>query len=54
MANANVGKEITKTKASESDKSQAQTKPGSTWRKQPSVLKDSPYRIGDGEPDFVD
>ena len=53
MAESNVDhKTVTETKADESRAESA--KRNSPWRKQPSVLKGSSYKIGDGEPDFVD
>lgn len=54
MANANVKQEVTETKATKPAESGTQVKPGRAWRPQPSVLKSSRYKIGNGEEDFVD
>lgn len=54
MANANVEQKNTETKASELGDNDRQVDASGTWRRHPSVLKGARYKIGDGEPDFVD
>jgi hypothetical protein len=54
MASANVEQEVTETKETKLAEGSAQVKPGRAWRPQPSVLKSSRYKIGNGEEDFVD
>lgn len=54
MANANVDQKVTEAAVSKPVKKDTPVKPGSAWRPQPSVLKGSRYKIGNGEEDFVD
>lgn len=53
MTNVNVNKKSNvETKSNEPEIKYAER--NEPWRKQPSVLKGSSYKVGDGEEDFVD
>lgn len=53
MTNVNVNKKSdVETKNDEPEIKH--TERSTPWRKQPSVLKGSRYKVGDGEEDFVD
>lgn len=54
MANANVDQAVDDTKANTPLENYTPVTPSNAWRNQPSVLKGSRYKIGNGEEDFVD
>ncbi|MFZ2836295.1 hypothetical protein D3C85_411700 [compost metagenome] len=54
MANATPSKNSSSTDTSTRAQGTGRAERSLVWQKQPSVLKDPTYKIGDGEEDYVD